>query len=113
MVPLAINGGIGFGAKLTHKQLIELVKHLDEDTEVEITTFQQLYIEIPESKLEVTKKELENVGFSRYPVGPYVKSLRICKFSSSGGRGRHAYSDRIKQTYCRAGGTISFTSSIH
>ncbi len=80
MVPLAINGGIGFGAKLNQKQLIELAKHLDEDTELEITTFQQLYIEIPESKLEVTKKELENVGFSCYPVGPYVKSLRTCNF---------------------------------
>lgn len=79
-VSLAVNGGIGFGAKLTPKQLLALGKHLDEDTEIELTTFQQLYIQVSESKLEETKRELESVGFSCYPVGPYVKSLRTCNF---------------------------------
>lgn len=79
-IPLAVNGGIGFGAKLTPKQLMALGKHLDEDTEIELTTFQQLYIQVAESRLEETKRELEAAGFSCYPVGPYVKSLRTCNF---------------------------------
>lgn len=79
-IPLAVNGGIGFGAKLSPKQLIALGKHLDDDTEIELTTFQQLIIQVAESKLEETKQELMEAGFSCYPVGPYVKSLRTCNF---------------------------------
>ncbi|MDQ0255932.1 NAD(P)H-nitrite reductase large subunit [Evansella vedderi] len=80
MIPLAVNGGIGFGAKLTPKQLIALGTYLDDDTEVELTTFQQIIIQVPENKVEVATEELEKVGFSVYKVGPYVKSLRTCGF---------------------------------
>jgi precorrin-3B C17-methyltransferase len=79
-IPLAVNGGIGFGAKLTPKQLIMLGKHLDENTEIELTTFQQLIIQVRESKVDEVQVELKKVGFSCYPVGPYVKSLRTCNF---------------------------------
>lgn len=44
---LAINGGIGFGAKLNVKQLMTISKYMDENEELELTTFQQLYVEIP------------------------------------------------------------------
>lgn len=80
MIPLAVNGGIGFGAKLTPKQLIALGTYLEEDTEVELTTFQQIIIKVPENKLDEVKQELEAVGFSVYKVGNYVKSLRTCGF---------------------------------
>jgi precorrin-3B C17-methyltransferase len=80
MITLAVNGGIGFGAKLTPKQLVVLGSYLEDDTEIELTTFQQLIIQVPEDKLEETKEELERVGFSCYPVGAYVKSLRTCNF---------------------------------
>lgn len=80
MIPLAVNGGIGFGAKLTPKQLITLGTYLEEDTEVELTTFQQIIIKVPEHKLDEVKIELEAVGFSVYKVGNYVKSLRTCGF---------------------------------
>jgi precorrin-3B C17-methyltransferase len=80
MIPLAVNGGVGFGAKLSPKQLVALGTYLDEDTEIEITTFQQLIIQVPEGNVENVKKELEDVGFSVYKVGPYVKSLRTCNF---------------------------------
>ncbi|MBT2703886.1 hypothetical protein J7E34_11325 [Chryseobacterium sp. ISL-80] len=47
-IKLAVNGGIDFGSKLNARQLIVLAKYLGEDQELELTTFQQLYIEIPE-----------------------------------------------------------------
>ncbi|CEG29008.1 nitrite reductase [Bacillus sp. B-jedd] len=79
-IKLAVNGGIGFGAKLTARQLVTLAKYLGENEELELTTFQQLYIEIPEDGKEEIIKEFEAVGLSCYPVGNYVKSLRTCNF---------------------------------
>ncbi|UCZ53585.1 nitrite reductase [Bacillus shivajii] len=80
MIPLAVNGGIGFGAKLKPKQLMILSQYLDEDQEIELTTFQQLIIKVEESKVEEVTKQLEEAGLAVYKVGPYVKSLRTCNF---------------------------------
>lgn len=77
---LAINGGISFGSKLNAKQLLVIAKYLEDDTELELTTFQQLYIEIPEEKKDIIIKEFEQVGLHCYPVGNFVKSLRTCNF---------------------------------
>jgi len=79
-IKIAINGGIGFGAKLNSKQLIIISKYLDEKEEIELTTFQQLYIEILEDKKEEIIEEFQNVGLECYPVGNFVKSLRTCNF---------------------------------
>jgi precorrin-3B C17-methyltransferase len=77
---IAVNGGIGFGAKLNSKQLITLSKYMNEDEELELTTFQQLYIEIPDDKKEEIIEEFQKVGLACYPVGNFVKSLRTCNF---------------------------------
>ena len=79
-VKIAINGGIGFGAKLNSKQLVTISKYMNDDEEIELTTFQQLYIEIPEDKKEQIIEEFQNVGLACYPVGNFVKSLRTCNF---------------------------------
>lgn len=79
-VKIAINGGIGFGAKLNAKQLMTISKYMSEDEELELTSFQQLYIEISEDQKEEIIKEFENVGLACYPVGNFVKSLRTCNF---------------------------------
>lgn len=79
-IKIAVNGGIKFGAKLTAKQLIVLAKYLEEGEELELTTFQQLYIEIPEERKTEIIAEFEDAGLSCYPVGNYVKSLRTCNF---------------------------------
>ncbi|WP_078544099.1 NAD(P)/FAD-dependent oxidoreductase [Litchfieldia alkalitelluris] len=79
-VKLAVNAGIGFGAKITAPQLISLAKYIKEDSEVELTTFQQLYIDVLESQIDVVREEFEKVGLKIYPVGAYVKSLRTCGF---------------------------------
>lgn len=79
-IKLAINGGIGFGAKLNSKQLVTISKYMNEEEEIELTTFQQLYIEIPEDQKEEIIEEFQKVGLACYPVGNYVKSLRTCNF---------------------------------
>jgi dissimilatory sulfite reductase (desulfoviridin) alpha/beta subunit len=80
MVKLAVNGGISFGSKLNAKQLAVIAEHMNEGEELELTTFQQLYIEIPESNVEFVKEKFKEVGLSCYPVGNFVKSLRTCNF---------------------------------
>ncbi|MCM3322654.1 nitrite reductase [Cytobacillus kochii] len=79
-IKIAVNGGIGFGAKLNSKQLTMISKYMNEDEELELTTFQQLYVDIPEDKKEEIIKNFENVGLACYPVGNFVKSLRTCNF---------------------------------
>ncbi|MCM3588353.1 nitrite reductase [Mesobacillus maritimus] len=79
-VKMAINGGIGFGAKLNAKQLMTIAKYMDDNEELELTTFQQLYIEIPEDRKEEIIEEFHHVGLVCYPVGNFVKSLRTCNF---------------------------------
>jgi len=79
-IKIAVNGGIQFGAKLNAKQLALLAKYLDEDQEVELTTFQQIYLEIPQSNATEIMQEFRLSGLSCYPLGNYVKSLRTCNF---------------------------------
>ncbi|MEW9052393.1 MAG: nitrite reductase [Neobacillus sp.] len=78
-VKIAVNGGIGFGSKLNAKQLLVLAKYLQDD-DLELTTFQQLYIEIPADNKDEIIAEFEGVGLHSYSVGNYVKSLRTCNF---------------------------------
>jgi len=80
LIKLAVNGGIDFGAKLNGKQLLMLARYMEEDRELEVTTFQQLYVDVPESRLEEVKIDFNSVGLSCYPVGNFVKSLRTCNF---------------------------------
>lgn len=79
-VKLAVNGGISFGAKLNAKQLAVIAEYMNDGDELELTTFQQLYIEVLESKVELVKEKFKEVGLSCYPVGNFVKSLRTCNF---------------------------------
>lgn len=79
-VKLAVNGGISFGSKLNAEQLIAIASYMNDGDELELTTFQQLYIEVLESEIEFVQEKLEVVGLSCYPVGNFVKSLRTCNF---------------------------------
>lgn len=79
-VKLAVNGGISFGSKLNAEQLIAIASYMNDGDELELTTFQQLYIEVLESEIEFVQEKLEVVGLACYPVGNFVKSLRTCNF---------------------------------
>ncbi|QKG85521.1 nitrite reductase [Kroppenstedtia pulmonis] len=80
MVKLAVNGGISFGSKLNAKQLAVIAEYMKDGDELELTTFQQLYIEVLESKVDLVKEKFKEIGLSCYPVGNFVKSLRTCNF---------------------------------
>ncbi|HDR4710234.1 TPA: nitrite reductase [Bacillus paranthracis] len=80
MVKIAVNGGISFGEMLNGKQLLAIAEYLNDGDELELTTFQQLYIEVPESNVEQVKESFREVGLSCYPVGNFTKSLRTCNF---------------------------------
>lgn len=80
MVKLAVNGGIAFGSKLNAKQLAVIAEYMNEGDELELTTFQQLYIEVVESKVAGMTERFQEVGLACYPVGNFVKSLRTCNF---------------------------------
>lgn len=71
-IKIAVNGGVDFGSKLSAKQLLVIAQYLEDEAELELTTFQQLYIDIPEEKQEEVKKQFESVGLHCYPVGNFV-----------------------------------------
>lgn len=79
-IKLAVNGGISFGAKLNAKQLAVIAQYMNDGDELELTTFQQLYIDVLESKVDLVKEKFKEVGLSCYAVGNFVKSLRTCNF---------------------------------
>jgi len=79
-VKLSVNSGISFGAKLNANQLAVIVEYMSDNDELELTTFQQLYIEVLESKVELVEEKFKEVGLFCYPVGNFVKSLRTCNF---------------------------------
>lgn len=80
IVKLAVNGGISFGAKLNARQLTVIAEYMNDGDELELTTFQQLYIDVLESKVDLVKEKFQEAGLSCYPVGNFVKSLRTCNF---------------------------------
>lgn len=79
-VKMAVNGGISFGSKLNTKQLLVIAEHMNDGDQIELTTFQQLYIDVRESEVKTVKQKFKEVGLSCYPVGNFVKSLRTCNF---------------------------------
>ncbi|WP_425388466.1 nitrite reductase [Domibacillus robiginosus] len=79
-IKMAVNGGIDFGSRLNAAQLRTIAKYMDDEESIEVTTFQQLYVEIPKDKEEEIIEEFKRVGLVCYPVGNYVKSLRTCNF---------------------------------
>ncbi|MGE7838468.1 nitrite reductase [Viridibacillus arvi] len=106
-VKLAVNGGISFGAKLNAKQLAIIAQYMNDGDELELTTFQQLYIDVLESNVEFVKEKFKEVGLSCYPVGNFVKSLRTCNFCK--GSEQEGMPVAIELNKRIAGKTVPFT----
>src|SRR5699024_8387685 len=80
------------------------------EDELELTTFQQLYIEIPKDNKDVVIKEFESVGLKCYPVGNYVKSLRTCNFCKGVEREGMSVAKEINRRI--AGKPVPFTLKV-
>jgi precorrin-3B C17-methyltransferase len=64
----------------TGKQLAVLGETVGDDATVELTTFQQLLVEISADRYESAVLTLVEHGMKIYPVGPVVKNVRACGF---------------------------------
>ncbi|HYK75295.1 MAG TPA: nitrite reductase [Pseudoneobacillus sp.] len=78
----AVTPGFEVGGSIFKpEQLSVLGTVLSDKARIELTNFQQLYVELDENQNEeVIKEKLKSVGLQIYPVGAYVKSLKTCSF---------------------------------
>ncbi|WP_442595741.1 nitrite reductase [Neobacillus sp. D3-1R] len=78
----AVTPGFEVGGSIFKpEQLSVLGNVLGDKARIELTNFQQLYVELDEdSDVEMVKEKLKSVGLQIYPVGSYVKSLKTCSF---------------------------------
>ncbi len=83
-----------------------IAKYMDKNDQLEVTTFQQLYIEIDAERKEEIIKEFEQTGLHCYPVGSFVKSLRTCNFCKGEEEGMPAAKEINKRI---AGKPVPFT----
>nr|WP_233168312.1 nitrite reductase [Paenibacillus roseus] len=64
----------------TPNQLVTVGNIIGPDSKVEMTSFKQLYVEIPIEQREAIKEELERNGLEVNPAGFATKSLIACNF---------------------------------
>jgi len=80
-VKIAISPAIQLGGSLfTPNQLVQIGTIVGTDSKVEMTTFKQLYAEVPIERREAIKEELERNGLEVNPAGFVTKSLIACNF---------------------------------
>lgn len=79
-IKIAVNPAVQAGGSLfTPEQLVKIGKAADE-APIEMTSFKQLYMEIPLKTLEQVTQELKHAGLEVYPAGFVTKSLIACQF---------------------------------
>lgn len=78
----AVTPGFEVGGSIFKpEQLGVLGSVLGENARIELTNFQQLYVELDEeAHVEEIQEKLRAVGLKIYPVGAFVKSLKTCSF---------------------------------
>lgn len=80
-IKIAVSPEIQVGGSLfTPEQLAKIGSIVGADAKIEITSFKQLYLEIPLENRESIEEELELVGLEVNPAGFATKSLIACNF---------------------------------
>ncbi|NEN85958.1 nitrite reductase [Paenibacillus elgii] len=78
---IAISAAIQAGGSLfTPEQLAKISAAVGADAKIEMTTFKQLYAEVPLERRDAIKEDLERYGLEVYPAGFATKSLIACNF---------------------------------
>jgi precorrin-3B C17-methyltransferase len=68
------------GSVFTSDDLMSIGEIVGKDAKIELTTFQQLIIEMEEEKAEEAKQRLLLRGLCVYDTGSVVKNLSVCNF---------------------------------
>ncbi|CAG7651963.1 nitrite reductase [Paenibacillus allorhizosphaerae] len=80
-IKIAISTAIQAGGSLfTPEQLAIISRVAGADAKIEMTTFKQLYVEVPLERRDTIKEKLERYGLEVYPAGFATKSLIACNF---------------------------------
>lgn len=80
-VRFAVSPEIQVGGPLfTPKDLISIGEIVGEDASIELTTLQQLLVEMDEDKAPEARQALLNKGLRVYETGAVVKNLSVCSF---------------------------------
>ncbi|MFP3381318.1 nitrite reductase, partial [Bacillus sp. SIMBA_069] len=80
-IKIAVSPAIQTGGSLfTAEQLAKIGTVAGPDAKIEMTTFKQLYVEVPLERHDAIKEELHRVGLEVYPAGFATKSLIACNF---------------------------------
>lgn len=80
-IRFAVSPEIQVGGPLfTPKDLVAIGEVVGQEATIELTTVQQLLVEMDEEKAEEAKQQLLNKGLRVYEVGAVVKNLTVCSF---------------------------------
>lgn len=81
MMKFAVTPGFGVGGTVFKPEQLALLGSITgSNANIELTNFNQLYVEMEEERLEEVKKELAESGLEIYPAGFVTKSLIACNF---------------------------------
>lgn len=80
-IKIAVSPAIQIGGSLfTAEQLAKIGTVAGADAKIEMTTFKQLYVEVPLDRHDAIKEDLQRFGLEVYPAGFATKSLIACNF---------------------------------
>ncbi|MED1657870.1 nitrite reductase, partial [Brevibacillus agri] len=68
------------GSVFSPKDMIAIGQIVGDEAQIELSTFQQLIVEINEEKAEEAKNALREKGLCVYETGSVVKNLSVCTF---------------------------------
>lgn len=85
------------GSLFTPDQLVKIGAVASTDSRIEMTNFQQLYLEVPLERRDAIKEELEYAGLEVYPSGFVTKSLIACNFCKGAEKGGLATAQFLNQ----------------
>lgn len=78
---MAVSPSIQLGGSLfTPEQLAKIGTLTDSEAKIEMTSFKQLYVQVPADQHDAIKEELELAGLEVNPAGFVTKALIACNF---------------------------------
>ncbi|MDQ0088997.1 NAD(P)H-nitrite reductase large subunit [Paenibacillus anaericanus] len=86
------------GSLFTPEQLATIGAALGTNVKIEMTSFKQLYLEVPLDQQELITAQLKRSGLEVYPVGFVTKSLIACNFCKGAEEAGLEVAQRLNQS---------------